>query len=475
MESLIDNIIKRRENMKLKERGIDIIERKSDSINNEDENKNEKEDTKKCSFDEHEDKEAIKYCYNCQVYLCDKCVEHHKVIFANHIICSIDEINNETFTGLCKENNHNIKLEYYCKTHNKLCCGLCICKIKGNGNGEHNDCDIYLIKDIKAEKKRKIKDNINELEKSIKDLKLNLDKEKDKLKSDIKNTFDKIRVKLNDREDILLSNVDKYFNDNFYYENIIKKDNEFKSLLDNNELMNNNLENDYKLNEFIYNCINIEKKLKDINLIKEKIEEKHKTEKFNIKFNNNINNLFIYIDKFGCLSNFESLILNDEYNIKKFNKLILKDRVADNMNLLYRSSRDGLKYLNIIKAINNKSNLIFLYLTENDRIFGAYIKTKLENININGSKKYYKDENAFVFSINNNKKYKILISEYAISFDNKNYILIGNKNNNGFYYSDNIINDKQLINGDKIYDFSENSELTEGSGKLIELEIFEIN
>ena len=230
------------------------------------------------------------------------------------------------------------------------------------------------------------------------------------------------------------------------------------------------------MNLFII-CINIEKKLKDINLIKEKIEEKHKTEKINIKFNNNINNLFIHIDKFGCLSNFESLILNDEYNIKKFNKLIAKDRVADNMNLLYRSSRDGLKYLNIVKAINNKSNLLFLYLTENDRIFGAYIKTKLENININGSKKYYKDENAFVFSINNNKKYKILIPEYAISFDNKNYILIGNKNNdnNGFYYSDNIINDKQLINGEKIYDFSKNSELTEDSGKLIELEIFEIN
>ena len=46
---------------------------------------------------------------------------------------------------------------------------------------------------------------------------------------------------------------------------------------------------------------------------------------------------------------------------------------------------------------------------------------------------------------------------------------------NGFYYSDNIINDKQLINGEKIYDFSKNSELTEDSGKLIELEIFEIN
>ena len=57
------------------------------------------------------------------------------------------------------------------------------------------------------------------------------------------------------------------------------------------------------------------------------------------------------------------------------------------MNLLYRSSRDGFKYLNIMNKINNKSNLLFLYLTENDRIFGAYIKTKLENIDINGSKK----------------------------------------------------------------------------------------
>ena len=72
---------------------------------------------------------------------------------------------------------------------------------------------------------------------------------------------------------------------------------------------------------------------------------------------------------------------------------------------------------------------------------------------------------------------KILIPENAISFDNKNYILIGNNDNdnNGFYFSDNIINDKLLINGTKIYDFSKISELTEGSGKLIELEIFEIN
>ena len=85
-------------------------------------------------------------------------------------------------------------------------------------------------------------------------------------------------------------------------------------------------------------------------------------------------------------------------------------------------------------------------------------------------------KNIIKISINNNKKYKILIPEYAISFDNKNYILIGNNNgNNGFYFLDDVVVDKQLIKGEKIYDFSKNSELTEDSGGLIELEIFEIN
>ena len=297
---------------------------------------------------------------------------------------------------------------------------------------------------------------------------------KDKLKTEIKNIFEKIRSELNNREKILLSEVDKYFEEHYFNEGIVKKCNEIKSLLENVESIDEDWKDDDKLNELINNCINIENNMKDINIIKAKMEKYIKGNKFNVKFNNDIDNFINKIKKFGYIS--DSTILKEQNNINKFNELINDDKIANNMNLLYRKSRDELNYLNIINAINNKSNLIFLYLTENDKIFGVYIKTKLENIDINGSKKYYKDENAFVFSLNNNKKYKILIPEYAISFDNKNYILIGNNDNkNGFYYSDNIINDKQLINGTKIYDFSKNSELTDGSVKLIELEIFKIN
>ena len=72
------------------------------------------------------------------------------------------------------------------------------------------------------------------------------------------------------------------------------------------------------------------------------------------------------------------------------------------MKLLYRSSRDGLKLNDLKNKINNKSNLIFLFLTGNTRIFGSFFKIEIE-VKHNT---YQKDENAFTFSLNNNKYIK---------------------------------------------------------------------
>ena len=150
----------------------------------------------------------------------------------------------------------------------------------------------------------------------------------------------------------------------------------------------------------------------------------------------------------------------------------------NNSKLLYRSSRDGNTFKNVLDKLKNKSNLIFIYLTGNERIFVNYIKTKtkLENLG-NNEDQYYKNENAFVFSLNNNKIYKILQPEYAIRFCNQDYlILTGNSvYGNGFYFEGDKIYDGTLINGLKIYDFGKNQyELTDGKNKFNELEIFEI-
>ena len=142
------------------------------------------------------------------------------------------------------------------------------------------------------------------------------------------------------------------------------------------------------------------------------------------------------------------------------------------MKLLFRSSRDGLKLDNLKNKINNKSNLIILFLVGNTTIFGSFIKSKVEV----GHNIYTKDENAFVFSLNNNKIYKILIPEYALRFDNYYSITIGNNAlSNGFWIDLNSNFACNLLIDPKAYDFQKNNELTEGESNLKELEIFEIN
>jgi hypothetical protein len=117
-----------------------------------------------CSSKKHQEDEAISYCQICKLYLCSKCEKYHSELFESHNQSRIDNNFTETFTGFCSIKNHFEKLEFFCKNHNQLCCGLCITKIKGKKYGEHADCDVCFIENIKEEKKSKLKDNIQVLE-----------------------------------------------------------------------------------------------------------------------------------------------------------------------------------------------------------------------------------------------------------------------------------------------------------------------
>ena len=118
----------------------------------------------KCYSEEHWDIDAIIYCKKCEIYLCNKCEIYHSKLFKSHQIINLGKDKEEIFNEFCKEFNHNDKLLYFCKTHNKLCCAACIAKIKGKGNGQHSECNICFIEDIKDEKKNKLKENIELLE-----------------------------------------------------------------------------------------------------------------------------------------------------------------------------------------------------------------------------------------------------------------------------------------------------------------------
>ena len=168
----------------------------------------------KCSLEEHNEIDAICTCPECGIYMCNKCENLHSSLLKKyHHPYKLNKVD-EVFTGICKEKGHTDKLKYFCKNHNQLCCAACIAKINEEGDGQHKDCDVCNIKNIKEEKKNRLKENIKLLEelenifdeniKELKDIFQKIEKDKEDLKFKIINIFTKIRNTLNERENKLL-------------------------------------------------------------------------------------------------------------------------------------------------------------------------------------------------------------------------------------------------------------------------------
>ena len=77
---------------------------------------------KKCSLKEHKEIDAIFYCQECRIYICNKCEQFHSNWYKDNHKYNLDKDLTEIFTGFCQEKNHSCELGYFCKTHNMLCC-----------------------------------------------------------------------------------------------------------------------------------------------------------------------------------------------------------------------------------------------------------------------------------------------------------------------------------------------------------------
>ena len=250
---------------------------------------------KKCSSKEHDKINAIQFCYNCKINLCKKCETYHSYLFQNHVLIKIDKDIKDSFTGYCTKNNHNEILEFYCQTHNELCCVSCLCALKGKGKGQHSSCEVRYLEDIKDIKKNNLKNNINLLEElsvkmeesinKIKNVYNKINEKKESIKSKFMEIFTKLRNALNQREDEILSDIDNEFKKYYFDEDLIKRaeklPNKVKISLEKGKLINNEWNEDNKLNFIINDCINIENNINDIKLMNESIE-KYKSSDENI-------------------------------------------------------------------------------------------------------------------------------------------------------------------------------------------------
>lgn len=265
--------------------------------NNESPSQNPENSENKCSNQEHKDLPAEFYCPQCKIYMCKTCASFHNNMFSSHNPTPIEPSRPEEsleFSGLCPlPKHHYAPFDYYCLSHQELCCSACISKINTIGHGNHKDCEVILLREIENKKKNELPNNINELKNlqkkieelidEINKLKIEVNNNKEEVKKEVQRIFEEIRAAVNQRENEILDEIDKKFEKALE----ITKD---KEIVNNEKLPSKitfyiekgtSTQNDWpknNLNENIQVCVNIE------NLIRE-LKSKYK----NIKSNHNIN------------------------------------------------------------------------------------------------------------------------------------------------------------------------------------------
>ena len=267
----------------------------------EEEKKEEKEEEnskKKCSLESHKEIDATIFCQQCKIYMCENCQKHHSELFKTHHPYSLDKNKDDQYTGICKEKNHSMKLDYFCKNHNQLCCAACLCKIKGKGSGRHTNCEVCFIKKAKKKKKNTLNQNIKyledlstSLEKSLNELKKlfgTINQNKENLKINIQKIFSSLVETVKSREKEILKEVDKQFDIIFFKEDLIKEGeklpNKIKLSLEKGKSINNEWDDKEKLSSILNDCINIENNIKDINTINDSIKKCNLITDLEIKF-----------------------------------------------------------------------------------------------------------------------------------------------------------------------------------------------
>ena len=372
---------------------------------------------------------------------------------------------------------------------------MCFTKIKKNGKGQHTDCDVCVLNDIKEEKKNKLKENIKtledlskNLEESIKKLKLfseNIDKKKEEIKLKIQKVFTNIRNAINEREDYLLSEVDKKFDEIYVNENIIKQSqclpNKIKISLEKGKNIDKEWNEDINLNSLINDCISIENNIKEIKNIDNHIKKNNDSQNYEIMFypeeENNINEFINVIKKFGYFCNNQNILKDsaiitpyDDYQFIMMEIEKRNNKIKSNK-LIYKATRDGEN--NFYNQCSGIKDVILLIKSDNNCIFGGYTKVGFQKSNSNT----FKDDSAFVFSLNTRKIYPIKKGKEAIRCCN----CCGPQ-----FYNEVIYLQKGFINrsdnfvgkiSDNYNGFTKDYELNNGTPKfkILELEIYNLS
>ncbi len=117
-------------------------------------------------------------CLDCDAYLCDSCLELHKVrsgSFEKHVTVTLDEIKESDGRCLCRPSNcekHEKELKLYFRTCAKLMCDSC----SANEADHHSSHKCGLVSDIQTEARKKLNDSLSSLRQLVEEAKAEKEK-----------------------------------------------------------------------------------------------------------------------------------------------------------------------------------------------------------------------------------------------------------------------------------------------------------
>ena len=246
-----------------------------------------------------------------------------------------------------------------------------------------SDFDIEGLKQIN--KLFRIFDSIDEAYNDISEIKI--------IKEELNEiTLNLILTSLSSKTEAICIKVKKnYLNNEKTNEIIFKELNEIKNQLKEEKLKNENLKK------------TIDELIKENNILKTQVKEilDWKNSQLKKTDNNIENNKKKEIDSKIIKTKQEIELLSNRLTSKGFLK-----NCKVSFNLLYRASRDGDSPKDYHSKCDGKTNTLCVIQTPKGCKFGGYTE-----VTIDSSGNDYKDSNAFVFSLNNNKIYENLKKE----------------------------------------------------------------
>ena len=156
---------------------------------------------------EHQ-KVGNKYCRDCELWLCDKCLEIHKVFNEIHTL----EERELPLKEICED--HYEFTQYYCMDCRQEICSYCVAK--GGKHNEHKYFPFSKFKKYTKEIKDKLKfKTLEECEKNLEEIRNKKNKEKKEKIDNFAHKIDELLNNIKDTKDSYLKEVEekmKYFN-----------------------------------------------------------------------------------------------------------------------------------------------------------------------------------------------------------------------------------------------------------------------